>query len=587
MVEVRPTLTEELAVAARSGAGISFLDKQERSTRLSYQELASRAERTAAGLFRLGIRAQDRVAIILPTCPEFFDAFFGLLRLGAIPVPLYPPVRMGRMDEYHQRTALMLRHVEAALILTDARIRRILGRTVEQFTPRLGCRLVSDLGADPAILEGLAGPEADTPALIQFSSGSTAHPKPVLLSHRQILANVKAIVEAIDTAFPEAEGVVHAGASWLPLYHDMGLIGCVFPAINGPRELSLIPPELFLSRPGVWLRTISRAKATVSPAPNFAYGLCADRVRDEELVGVDLSSWRMALNGAEPVSPETLERFIARFRPYGLRPEALTPVYGLSEAALAVTFSPPRRPFQTRRFSAERLAKEGIATEESEGRALVSLGAPLPGFELWIADEEGAPLPAGRVGRVLVRGPSIMSGYYGQPEATAAALTEGKLDTGDIGFLHEGELYLVGRKKDLLIVRGRKYAPQEIEQLLDAVPGVRTGCAAALGFQAAGSDTERVVVLVERKGPGPLDDPELLGALRGRIAEGSGIAVDEIHLLAPGTLPRTSSGKIRRREALSRWLEGSLAPPTRVTPIALAHELVRSAAAFMRSARGG
>lgn len=584
---VEATLIAELQVAARSPAGIRFLDKSEQERRLSYAEILERAQRCAGALHRLGIVPGDRIALVLPTSPDFFDAFFGALLVGAIPVPLYPPVRMGRMDEYHHRTAAMLSHAGAALVLTDARIRRVLGRSVEKAAPPLGCRLVEELLASGSAVH-LPPPEADDPALIQFSSGSTAAPKPVLLSHRQILANVAAIVGVIDAAFPETEGdraIVHAGASWLPLYHDMGLVGCVFPAINGPRELTLIPPELFLSRPAVWLRAISRSKATVSPAPNFAYGLCADRIKDAELEGVDLSSWRMALNGAEPVSPETLEKFIARFEPYGFRPEALTPVYGLSEAALAVTFSPPRRRFKAVSFDPDRLAEDGVAQPAEGGRALVSVGTPLPGFELRVLDAEGRALPAGHAGHIHVRGPSIMSGYYRQEEATRAALRDGWLDTGDVGFLYGDELYLHGRAKDLLIVRGRKYSPQEVEQLLDDLPGVRAGCAAALSYAPGGADTERVLLLVERAKSSSTSDAGLEAAVRGRIAEGSGLAIDEVQILEPGTLPRTSSGKIRRRDALARFLSQSLAPPDPVTALRLATEMVRSKAAFLRSSR--
>ena len=581
---VEPTLTAELLGAARSPAGIRFLDKSEREHRLTYAEILERAQRCAGSLHRLGVVRGDRVALVLPTSPDFFDAFFGALLVGAIPVPLYPPVRMGRMDEYHQRTAAMLTHAGAALVLTDARIRRVLGRSIERAAPALGCRLVEELLAEGSVVE-LPPPSEDDPALIQFSSGSTAQPKPVLLSHRQILANVAAIVGVIDDAFPETEGVVHAGASWLPLYHDMGLVGCVFPAINGPRELTLIPPELFLSRPAVWLRAISRSKATVSPAPNFAYGLCADRIKDAELTGVDLSSWRMALNGAEPVSPETLEKFIARFEPYGFRPEALTPVYGLSEAALAVTFSPPRRRFKALSFDPDRLAEDGEAQLTAGGRALVSVGTALPGFEVRVVDADSRELPAGHAGRIFVRGPSIMSGYYHQEEATRAVLREGWLDTGDVGFIHADELYLHGRAKDLLIVRGRKYSPQEVEQLLDDVPGVRAGCAAALSYAPEGADTERVLLLVERAKSADTSDAGLEAAVRSRVAEGSGLAIDEVQILEPGTLPRTSSGKIRRRDALARFLNHSLAPPDPVNPLRLATEMIRSKAAFLRSTR--
>jgi fatty-acyl-CoA synthase len=375
--------------------------------------------------------------------------------------------------------------------------------------------------------------------------------------------------------------------SWLPLYHDMGLIGCLFPALERPGTLTLIPPEVFVARPAVWLRAVSRYRATISAAPNFAYSLCLDRVADQELEGVDLSSWRFALNGAEPVTPRVLRAFSERFAPWGLRPEALTPVYGLSEATLAVTFSPLDRGFSSRCFDRERLARDGEALEAPDGIEIVSAGRPLPGIRLRIVDEDRNDRADARVGRVLVKGPSLMAGYLGQAEATARSLEDGWLDSGDLGFLLAGELYLTGRAKDVIILRGRNHSPHDLEAAVEAVEGVRKGCAVAVSHLPEGADAERLLLLVEaRRGVPGAGYAALAADCAAAVRAAVGLSPDLVEVLPPGTLPRTSSRKLRRAEALRRHLDGTLEPPRRVTPLQLAGSVVRSSLAMMSSERG-
>jgi fatty-acyl-CoA synthase len=473
----RTTLTELLERAACHGdVGLRFVDATERASWHPWPEVHARALATCGRLQARGVAPGDRVALVFPTSIEFFDAFFGVLLAGAVPVPLYPPVRLGRLAEYTARTTRMLELVRARLVLTDRRVRRLLGQAVAPARPPLGC-------ANPEELpEGDATPvrvTADDLALVQFSSGTTVDPRPVALSHHAVVAQTV----RLNRFWPQPEGrPVDSGVSWLPLYHDMGLIGCVFPALEHPGTLTLIPPELFVARPALWLRTISRYRATISPAPNFAYGLCVDKIRDDQLEDVDLSCWRVALNGAEPVAPRVLRAFGERFSLWGFRREAMTPVYGLSEAALAVTFSELGSAFETRRFDRDLLASAGRAVEAADGVEMVSLGKPLPDFELRVVGEDGRGVEGGTVGRIIVRGPSLMAGYLDQPEATAAALRDGWLDTGDLGFLHEGSLFLTGRAKDVLILRGRNHSPHEVEDAVAAVDGVRAGCAVAVSW---------------------------------------------------------------------------------------------------------
>jgi acyl-CoA synthetase (AMP-forming)/AMP-acid ligase II len=572
------TINDWLAAAGRHpDGGLRFVDRSEAATWVGWGEVRERALAVAGGLLSLGVQRRDRVALIFPTGADFFAGLFGALLAGAVPVPLYPPVRLGRLAEYLHRTARLLERSGARLVLADPRVQRVLGEAVAQARPGLGCRTLGELRADPEPAPFPADP-ADL-ALVQFSSGTTVDPKPVALSHRAIAAQV----EILSGFWPDTVEMRHSCVSWLPLYHDMGLIGCVFPALARDATLTLLGPELFVARPALWLRTLSRYRATISPAPGFAYSQCVTRISDVEMEGVDLSAWRAALNGAEPVVPSVMRAFSDRFARWGLRPEALTPVYGLSEAALAVTFSDLGRPFLGRRFDREALARDRAAREAPDGREIISVGRPVPGFRLRIVDETGRDLPEGRVGRIWARGPSLMDGYLTDPASTARALRDGWLDTGDLGFLHEGELYLTGRAKEVIILRGRNYAPEEIERAVEELPGVRAGCAAAVSWLPEDVPGELLALLVEvSREVSPSEVEALPDACRAAVLRATGLSLDRVVALAPGTLPRTSSGKLRRTEALRLHLAGELASPEPATPVGLAGALARSSQAYAR-----
>jgi fatty-acyl-CoA synthase len=567
---MRDTLLACLERAARVGQpvdGLRFLDRHENATWHTWVDIHAGVARMAGGLHAAGVRRGDRVAVILPTGVEFIELLFASAWLGAVPVPLYPPVRLGRLDEYYDRTARMLARADTALLVTDTRINRILGPLLPRFAPRLGVHIAAGLGTASPVPTDAPGP--DDLALIQFSSGTTQDPKPVGLTHRQILCNAEAILDFM----PADADYTHVGVSWLPLYHDMGLIGCILPAVHRPGPLTLLPPEAFLARPALWLRAISKYRGTVSPAPNFAFGLCNERIQDEDLQGCDLSSWRLALNGAEPTSPPTMRAFIERFSKWGLRAEAVTPVYGLSEAALAVTFGDVNAPFRSQRFDPVALSERQVVASES-GTELASVGRPLRGFDVDIRTPVGAASPPQEIGEVWVRGGSIMAGYV---DGTEAPIRGDWLQTGDLGFVFENELYITGRAKDVLVIRGRNHAPHVVEAAVDAVAGVRTGCTAAVAD--LGEHGEHLLVFVEYRGE---PDDDLPQRCRQAILGSTGLDPDLVVVLGPGTLPRTSSGKIRRAETLRQWHANALTPPKSVTPWYLAGALARSTWARIR-----
>jgi acyl-CoA synthetase (AMP-forming)/AMP-acid ligase II len=572
-----PTLAHALPAAARHPSGVTFVDLSERETFLPWAEVLARAERAAAALAGMGVAPGDRVAIVLRTEPAFLDAFFGAWLAGAVPVPLYPPVRLGRMDEYAAATGRMISASGARLVVSHGGVRRLLGRAIERARPALGCRDAADLLSVPA-----RGAREVAPAdlgLVQFSSGSTVDPKAVALTHAALAAQADALVAATSP------GPADVLVSWLPLYHDMGLVAALLGAMSFPGPLVLIPPEHFLARPALWLRAISRHRGTISAAPSFAYAYAADRVRDAELEHRSLATWRLACDGAEPVSADAMRRFAARFERWGFDPAALVPVYGLAEAALAVTFGRPGRPLAGRRVDPVSLARDGLVAPGT--REVVSVGTPVAGVEVELRDGRGRPSGEGRLGRIFVRGPSLMREYLGDPAATASVLEGGWLDTGDLGFVAGGELHVHGRAKDVVIVRGASHAPEEFEAALAGVPGARPGCAVALGLVPPDGDAEALLVLVERRRDAAEPDAAIEAAARRAVLERTGIAPHAVRVLAPGTLPRTSSGKLRRQEALRRFVAGTLAPPRGAGALRLAWEAARAQLALARARRGG
>ena len=549
---------------------------------ITYAGLLSESSAVAAALRqRAGLQAGDRIALMLPTSPDFFPAFFGAVLAGAVPVPLYPPWRPDRIEEYARRQARIIADSGARVLVTFREVGR-LARLLGSQVPGLESVVTLDgLGkATGDVLRPLPGDVA----LMQYTSGSTGDPKGVVLTHANLIANIRAITGALKV---NSRDVV---VSWLPLYHDMGLIGAWLSCLYLGVPIVILSPQAFLTRPERWLWAMHRYRATLSAAPNFAYELCMRRVDDRSLEGLDLSCLRATLNGAEPVQPETLEGFSRRFQPHGFRAEALMPVYGLAESSLAVTIPPlGRRPLLD---PIDRGALEGSGrAEPASGQSVkpltfVSAGRQLAGHQVRIVGPTGNPLPDRVQGHVQCRGPSVMQGYFGRAEATAEVLQNGWLKTGDLGYLAKGELFVTGRVKDIIIQGGRNLYPQELEQIAGEVEGVRRGCVAAFGVSGRRLAGERLVLVAETRRSEPEEREKLAAAIREGMDAQLGIPLDEVVLVPPQSVPKTSSGKIRRDACRRLYLQGKLHSPTSAVWLQVARLALRSLGQRSRRAVG-
>lgn len=558
---------------------VRFYASEDRLDTLTYAGLAEGAGQVAQALRALEMRAGDCVALMLPSGLDFFRCFFGILRAGAVPVPMYPPARPAQIEEHLRRQAGILRNCEARVLITFDRVRP-LARMLAGLSPALVHVVTPE-----SLLDGPRPPAAEPPApgagglaLIQYTSGSTGDPKGVALSHGNLLANIRAWGEA--AALTASDVCV----SWLPLYHDMGLIGTWLGSLYHGMPLILMSPLDFLARPERWLWAIHHHRGTVTAAPNFAFDLCVKRLEGGDLAGLDLSTWRLAANGAEPVDADTLARFARVFAPYGLQAGSVMPVYGLAECAVGLCVPPPGRGVVVDEVSRAALAREGLAVPRGGGPGaagedgahapgaveasgetarIVSCGPPLRGHELRIVDARGRTLPERQVGMLEFRGPSATAGYYRNPEASAALFHDGWLSTGDHAYLADGELYITGRAKEMIIRAGRNLYPYDLEQAVGALPGVRKGCVAVFGVQPGEPGQERLVVVAETR----LRDEAERRALEQRIlAEAMAqleLAPDDIVLAPAHAVLKTSSGKIRRAAVRDAYLDGRLGAPSR------------------------
>lgn len=526
---------------------------------MTYGELAMMAKAVASGLIAGEVVPGDRVAIMLPTGTEFFTAFFGILYAGAVPVPIYPPTQMSQLEDYLRRQARILRNAEPKVLVTVPEGLR-LGALLRGLVPSLSAiESVGNLKSSPArvSLPQLNDPAAT--ALIQYTSGSTGDPKGVVLSHANLLANIRAILKAIDATSADVL------LSWLPLYHDMGLIGAWLGPLYAGARCYIMSPLSFLAHPQSWLWASHRYRATISAAPNFAFELCLKQIDDVDLSGLDLRSLRFVANGAEPVSINTLRRFIERFNRYGFRPGAMAPVYGLAECAVALALPPPGREPLIDRINRDALSRRGIAEPASVGDShaieIVACGRPVPGHEIRIVDDAGREVAERREGRLEFRGPSATSGYFRNETKTRELFRDGWLDSGDRAYMANGDVFITGRIKDIIIRAGQHVYPQELEETTGNIEGLIKGAVASFGVTDPVSGTERIIVLAE-VGQTDLAEREILKArARDAVTASVGWPPDDIVLVEPGTVPKTSSGKIRRAAAKEQYLAHQLNLP--------------------------
>lgn len=535
-------------------AHIFFQNESGQEEIITYEILLNHSLRIAARLQELGLKEGETVAIMQPTSPLFFYTFFGVLLAGGIPVPIYPPFRMHMLEAYAKMEARILSNASVRILVTFEQAES-LSHLLKAFVPSLKHVVTAH---ELMTTETLAKPfkaTADHYAFIQYTSGSTAAPKGVVLAHTNLLANIHAYGKAAKIT-PDDIAV-----SWLPLYHDMGLIGMWFGSLYYGIPLVLLTPFTFLNHPERWLWAIHYHRGTLSAAPNFAYELCIRKINPTAIEGLDLSSWRLAANGAEKVYPHTLEEFAKKFEPYGFKRNALLPVYGLAESTVALAIPPVGRGFiidKIARQPFEEYHQAIPAVDEDHPLEFVACGLPMPNHEIRIIDDQNNELPDRHVGNLQFRGPSSMQGYYNNPEATQAIYHDGWWDSGDLAYMAEGEVYITGRRKDLIVKAGRNLYPAEIEEIVGNIKGVRQGCVTAFGIHDTQRGTEQLIIVAETQEKNTTKREQIVADINEAISVALDIVPDHVCLVAPHMVPKTSSGKLQRAACHSLYVSGKL-----------------------------
>ncbi len=541
----------EYAATTRPERGISIFDARgKRSVRRSYPEVLAAARLRAGQLSAHGLRTGEVALLSLDTSWALLDTWFGAVMLGALPVIIATPTALGVGDTHLEKLDATLERLDAKLFLCGDNWKR--EAAVRGFTR------VAEAACTASELEPSSAADFDAPvmtpesiAFMQLTSGSTGVPRGVLISHGAACSNMRAIQLAIQEGWghdflEQNERVV----SWLPLHHDMGLVGILLTSIAGGFELSLLPPRAFLGRPLTWLRELSGSTPVVSAAPNFAYHACVERYDAEALAELDLSGWHTAICGAEMVRPETAGAFAERFAPHGFEARSLRPCYGLAEASLAVTM-------ESRTGGVRTAEVPGVSLTGAPQEVACS-GSAITGVTVEVVDELGAALGEREIGEVRVKSSALFSGYWKDEQATEACLRDGWLYTGDLGFLQAGELYITGRIKDLLILRGHNLMPHELEWCAETASDggghTRSGAFSIPG----GPEGEVAVLAVETELKAPEELAGLADAIRREVGDSLGLTLHDLVFVRRGKLPKTTSGKIQRRELRSRYLAGEL-----------------------------
>jgi fatty-acyl-CoA synthase len=544
-----------------TGQGFTFLDRDQKEQFFSWDALRAEAQRRAGHFRKLGLKKGDRVAMVLPSGEDFVPTFLGAVWAGLVPVPLYPPLSLGKLDSYKDTLVSILNRAEPTHLITESKLQQVLWAGLVHVKSLRGV-ITAEALREP-VPEGVSLEPAqvsdDDLAFLQFTSGSTSTPKGVSVTHGNLRANAWAImVDGLNT-----DSNVDRGVSWLPLYHDMGLIGFVIAPVFHKVQVTFIPTMSFVRNATLWLETIHRTRGTITFAPNFAYALATKRAKAEQLERWDLSCVKAFGCGAEPINPTTMRAFVDTMTKAKMKPEALLPCYGMAESTLAISFIDLKAALSTdvvatESYQKQRRAESVAVGQLAEGRAqeFVSCGKPFPGHEVAIFDDEGQRLSERSIGEIQLRGPSVAKGYFRDADATERTFGAGWLKTGDLGYLADGNLYIVGRKKDIIIINGRNYDPQRLEWLVDEVPNVRKGSSVA--FSKPGLASEELIIVVESRVSDSADIVALQDTIKQRLVEQMQLTPTEVVVCPMGSLPKTSSGKLQRAKTKQQYLEGTV-----------------------------
>ncbi|EAQ28966.1 acyl-CoA synthase [Erythrobacter sp. NAP1] len=556
------TFNEAIDYAARSKKGMNFHDMRGQLERVyPYGEMREDGIEMAYRLIEWGIKPQDRVALIAETGADFAAAFCACIYAGAWPVPLPLPTTFGGKESYIDQLAVQLKSSDPALLLYPAEI----GEMAASAAERQGCAGESYEDFVTRAAPQVTLPEADPEDIcyLQYSSGSTRFPTGVAVTHKALLHNLYGHAESMNLTTGDR------CVSWLPWYHDMGLVGCFLSLVANQFSVDFLKPDAFARRPLAWLDMITRNKGnTVSYSPTFGYDICARRISSQSNVAerFDLSRWRLAGNGADMIRPDVMQSFVNAFSDAGFKASAFTPSYGLAEAVLAVTVMPPGEGIRVELVEEERLSgTPRDISRPARYRAIVNCGKPLPDMEVEIRGEDGHSRADHQIGKVWCRGPSVMHSYFRNPEATEDCLIESDdpekgywLDTGDMGYMADGYLFIVGRAKDMIIINGKNHWPQDIEWAVEQLPGFNHGDIAAFALETEGGE-EAPAVLVHCRVSDPVERLKLREQISDKVRSVTGMSC-VVELVPPRTLPRTSSGKLSRAKAKKLYLSGEIVP---------------------------
>ena len=546
------TVVSRIEEAAKGTGTVTFVTGDEPLTK-SWGELHLEATVMAANLQRFGVERGDHVALLGPTTPAFVAALQAVWLCGATLVVMPLPMRLASIEEFTTETKARIQRADCQMVIVDPDLAPFI--EVSEADPPL--YTMTDLATAGATASDFLRPDYhdDDLLVLQFTSGSTSEPKGVMLPNHTVAANLDAIIQAAEVDVEDDVMV-----SWLPLYHDMGLVGFLILPMSAGIDLVLGAPQDFLASPGRWMEWISTYGGTATAGPNFSYVLAARAMRRSK-VTLDLSRLRIALNGAEPVDPASVREFIAAGERHGMRPGAVFPAFGMAELAIAGSFPKPLSGLRVDRVDSARLEHEHVAVpvdvDHPAARELVVLGRAVPGLEFRIVDPgSGESLAERQVGELQIRGTSVTPGYYRRPEANRELFDREWLHTGDLAYLLDGQMVMCGRIKDLIIVGGRNVYPQDIERAVGEIDGVRAGNVIAFGIPGR-QGKEAIVVVAEAKGT---DQAELLDTVAHAVVEAVGVPCRDIRLVRPGSLPKTSSGKLQRALCKQQYLAGALTP---------------------------